>query len=416
VIDYLPEFRMHDPWVTREFTIRDLLTHRSGLPPGAGDLLMFPDGDATPADIIRALRYLEPASSFRSQFDYDNLLYIVAGELVARVAGMPFEEFLEERLLAPLGMRDCVASPGRAGPRAELATPHVVVEDELETTTTRVTALVAAAGGITCSAHSMANWMSFLLSEGAAEDGERLVSSEQFRELVSPVTLLPAPGYLVEHAGAYLNAYALGWGVSTFYGEPMLSHGGGVWGMTTFIAVLPQRNLAVFATNNQMSAAPRAVVYDLVDQFLRDSAPGAGKDWMEIFSATMQDRQAAADQAVATAWESRNADSTPSLPLEEYAGTYRDEWYGDIRISLADDGQLWFHSERNEPLQGPLEHFQYDTFVARWTDRRLVADAYVSFSLSPEGTIEGIRMKAVSPATDFSYDFHDLDLRPVETR
>jgi CubicO group peptidase (beta-lactamase class C family) len=158
VIDYLPEFRMYDAWVTREFTIRDLLTHRSGLPLGAGDLLMFPDGNATPAEIVHALRYLKPATSFRSEFAYDNLLYIVAGEVVARVADMPFQDFLEKRLLARLGMRDCVASPDRAPSQARVATAHMVVDGQLETTSTRVTNLVAAAGGITCNARSMARW------------------------------------------------------------------------------------------------------------------------------------------------------------------------------------------------------------------------------------------------------------------
>jgi hypothetical protein len=258
--------------------------------------------------------------------------------------------------------------------------------------------------------------MSFLLNEGVTNDGERLVSEEQFRQLVRPVTLLSAPEYLVEHAGVSLNAYALGWGVSTFYGEPMLSHGGGVWGMTTFIAVLPEQDLAVFATGNQLTAAPRAVVNDLVDQFLRDTVPASGKDWIAILTEASRERGSAAADAVAAAWESRDADSTPSLPLDAYTGAYRDEWYGQIHISLGEDGRLWFRSERNEPLQGPLEHFQYDTFIARWSDRRLMADAYVTFSLSPEGRIERIRMKAVSPATDFSYDFHDLDLRRVEDR
>jgi hypothetical protein len=112
--------------------------------------------------------------------------------------------------------------------------------------------------------------------------------------------------------------------------------------------------------------------------------------------------------------ESRAADSVPSLPLEAYAGTYRDDWYGEIRIALEEDGALWFYSERNEPLRGPLEHFQYDTFIARWTDRRLDADAYVSFTLTTEGSVERIRMKAVSPTTDFSFDFHDLDLVRVD--
>jgi CubicO group peptidase (beta-lactamase class C family) len=415
VIDYLPEFRMYDAWVTREFTIRDLLTHRSGLPLGAGDLLMFPDGNATPAEVVQALRHLRPASSFRSEFAYDNLLYIVAGEVVARVADVPFQDFLEKRLLARLGMRDCVASPDRAPSQASVATAHMMVDGELETTSTRVTNLVAAAGGITCSARSMARWMSFLLNEGATENGQRLISEEQFRELIDPVTLLDAPGYLAEHAGVTLNAYALGWGVSTFYGAPMLSHGGGVWGMTTFIAVLPDQELAVFVTNNQMSVAPRAVVYDVVDQFLRETNTSPGRDWTAILEGAMQDRQAAADAVVAEAWESRDADSTPALALEEYTGVYRDVWYGEVRISL-DDGQLQFHSDRNEPLQGPLEHFQYDTFIARWTDRRLMADAYVTFSLNAEGAVEQIRMKAVSPATDFSYDFHDLDLRRVAAR
>jgi hypothetical protein len=374
---------------------------------------MFPDGNATPAEVIRALRYLAPASSFRSQFAYDNQLYVVAGEVVERVAKLPFATFLEQRLLGPIGMSGCVASPERAAPGAERATAHVRVNGTLVTTTTRVTPLVAPAGGVTCDARGLSRWTSFMLNEGATREGKRLVSEEQFAQLTRPVTLLDTPGYLSEHAGAYLSAYALGWNVSTFYGQPMLSHSGGVWGMTSFIAVLPKQGLAVFASGNQMSAAPRAIAYDVVDQFLHDSIPDAGKDWIAILDKTSQDRQAAAADAVAKAWESRNARSKPSLPLEAYAGTYRDAWYGEVRVSLAKGGRLEFHSDRNEPLQGPLEHFQYDTFIARWTDRRLMADAYVTFVLGADGTIDGIRMKAVSPATDFSYDFHDLDLRRV---
>jgi hypothetical protein len=257
--------------------------------------------------------------------------------------------------------------------------------------------------------------MAFMLGEGKTADGKQLISEAQFAELTKPVTLLPAPGYLAEHAGTRLNAYALGWGVSTFYGEPMLSHGGGVWGVTTFIALMPEQELAVFASNNQMSAAPRAVVNDIVDAFLADSSSKAGKDWVSILASVSGDRGSAAQKVVDEAWAARDADSTPSLPLEAYTGTYRDSWYGTIRISLEDD-RLVFESDRNEPLQGPLEHFQPDTFVARGTDRRLHADAYVSFLLGPAGDVERIRMKAVSPATDFSYDFHDLDLEKVDER
>jgi hypothetical protein len=259
----------------------------------------------------------------------------------------------------------------------------------------------------------MATWMSFVLNKGLAADGEQLISTEQFGELLSPVTLLPGSGYVAENTGSYLNAYALGWGVSTFYGQPMLSHGGGLWGMTTFIAVMPKQKLAVFVSNNLMSAAPRAVVNDIVDGFLAGSTSDAGKDWIAIVAEASSSRRSDAASEVAEAEAARAADSKPSLPLDAYAGTYRDPWYGDIQIILNGDGELRFHSARSEPLSGPLEHFQFDTFIARWSDRKLNADAYVSFSLSPQGEVERIRMKAVSPATDFSFDFHDLDLQRV---
>jgi len=410
VIDYLPEFRMQDPWVTREFTIRDLLTHRSGLPIGAGDLLLFPQGNTTREEIIHALRFLTPNTSFRTRFAYDNLLYIVAGEVVARVAGTSFEDFLETRLLAPIGMRDCSATLARAPRKAVKATPHVLVDGELETTESLETSIASAAGGINCSARSMAKWMLFVLHKGLTEDGQQLISGEQFAQLLGPVTLLPGSGYVAENTGSFLNAYALGWGVSTFYGEPLYSHSGGLWGMTTFIMVLPEQGLGVFVSNNLLSPAPRAVANDIVDQFLADESPDAGKDWIAIVSDAMNTRLSDAATAVEEAAQSRVVDSKPSLPLDAYVGTYRDPWYGDISISKDDDGVLWFRSARSEKLAGPLEHYQYDTFIARWETRNLNADAFVSFTLSPEGSVERIRMKAVSPATDFSFDFHDLDL------
>lgn len=412
VIDYLPEFRMADPWVTREFTVRDLLTHRSGLPLGAGDLLMFPDGTATAADVIQALRYLQPATSFRSAYAYDNLMYVVAGEVVARVSGRPFEDFLEDRLLKPLGMEDCVAYVDRAAPGAAVATAHILVDGRLETTGTATPPLVSAAGGIACSARSMARWLQFILDSGRTADGNQLVSPAQFAQLTKPVTLMPAPPPLTEHAGAFINAYALGWNVTSFYGHPMLAHSGGVWGMTTYVALLPDQQLAVFASGNQMSAAPAAVVLAILHAYLRDSGDRRDTDWVAVMEDATRQRRSNAEEEVERAFAARNAESRPSLPLEAYAGEYRDPWYGTVHIALR-EGQLWFASDRNPPLNGPLEHFQYDTFVARWTDRRLHADAYATFALGPDGTVERIRMRAVSPATDFSFDFHDLDLARV---
>jgi hypothetical protein len=159
-----------------------------------------------------------------------------------------------------------------------------------------------------------------------------------------------------------------------------------------------------------MSPAPRAVANDIIDQFLIDVTPEAGKDWIKIVADAAAKRNTDAAIAVAEAEEGRDKDSKPSLPLGAYTGIYRDPWYGVIEISISDGGQLWFQSGRSERLSGPLEHFQFDTFIARWSDRKLNADAYVSFSLGPTGDVERIRMQAVSPTTDFSFDFHDLDL------
>jgi CubicO group peptidase (beta-lactamase class C family) len=414
VIDYLPEFRMYDAWVTREFTIRDLLAHRSGLPLGAGDLLIFPEAESTRDEIVRAFRYLKPSSSFRSKYDYDNLLYIVAGEVVARVSGMSYEDFVEQRLFKPMGMSECKANLGRVDRRAEKATPHVDFTGELEITNSQITDVSAPAGGINCSADGMAQWMKLMLNDGKTDDGTQLISSAQMQQLVSPVTITSPGGYVAEHTGASMSAYALGWGVSTFYGEPLLSHGGGLWGMTSYIMLLPQQKLGVFISNNLMSSAPRAVGNEIVDQFLL--VPGSEKDpdWIAIVSEASKSRKEAGEKAVAEAEAARASDSKPSLPPEAYVGTYRDNWYGDIFIELDDAGQLSFRSGRAASLRGPLEHFQHDTFIARWVDRLLQADSYVSFVMSPEGKVEGIRMKAVSPTTDFSFDFHDLDLKRVE--
>ncbi len=410
VIDHLPEFRLHDAWVTREFTVRDLLTHRSGLPLGAGDLLMFPEGETSRQEIMEALRHFAPASSFRSKYDYDNSLYIVAGIVVERVSGESFEDFLEQRLLQPLGMDNCTASFGRATSRADKAVPHLEVDGDIVTTYTGLKGDTGSpAGGITCDAPGMARWMQFILDGGVTPEGERLLSEAQFAQLLAPVTLTATPGYLSTNNGAELSAYALGWSISTFHGQPIHSHGGGLLGMTTHLALWPRAGLGVYVSNNLMSPLPRPLAYDIAELYLDSEDP----DWIGVIDELWQARLQAGADAVAQSMERRDADSTPSLALADYAGTYRDAWYGDITLALEDDGRLWFRSGRSARLVGPLEHYQYDTFIVRWEDRRLNADAYVSFTLAPEGSIEGIRMKAVSPTTDFSFDFHDLDLRKV---
>jgi CubicO group peptidase (beta-lactamase class C family) len=409
VIDYLPEFRMHDPWVTREFTIRDLLTHRSGLGLGAGDLLFWPEARSTIGDVIRAMRFLKPETSFRTAYAYDNLLYAIAGEVVTRVSGVAWEDFVEKRIFEPLGMTECRAAPDRVQGHPNRATPHMVVDGELQTTFFSSRGATAAAGGINCSVNGLAKWAAMHLSGGELSGEKRLLSGETHRELWTPVTLIPVRGWAREHGRTHFSTYGLGWRLSDFHGHLLVSHGGALQGMTSAFGILPEKGVAVIVLNNQWSAAPRAVALGILNAYVSKNP----EDWVAVFSKREAEGAGKAKQEVEEALANRNAESTPSLPIEFYAGTYRDSWYGDVFVEQAADG-LVMRFSRSDLLTGPLEHFQYDTFIARWLDRSLYADAYVTFILDAEGGVEAIRMKWVSPDTDFSFDYHHLDLRRVE--
>jgi CubicO group peptidase (beta-lactamase class C family) len=408
VIDYVPEFRMYDPWVTREFTIRDLLTHRSGLGLGAGDLLFWPDARSTAEEVISAMRHLKPETSFRTAYAYDNLLYVVAGEVIAAVSGEAWADFVEERIMERLGMTDCRSVPDRLDGNSKRATPHMVVDGELQTTFFSGGGVTAAAGGINCNITGLAKWAAMHLAGGALPDGTRLLSEETHAELWTPVTLLPVSAAAREHGRTHFSAYALGWGLRDFFGYLRVSHGGALQGMTTYIGILPEKDVAVVALGNQWSNAPGTVVLEILNAYVSETP----EDWVAVVAEAGAERTDEAKKEVEEAFANRNADSTPSLPIESYVGTYRDPWYGDVFVE-GGDGGLVMRFSRSDVLTGALEHFQYDTFVARWFDRSLLADAYVTFVLGADGEVEAIRMKWVSPDTDFSYDFHDLDLRRV---
>jgi CubicO group peptidase (beta-lactamase class C family) len=408
VIDYLPEFRMYDPWVTREFTIRDLLTHRSGLGLGAGDLLFWPDAKSTRLEVIKAMRYLKPETSFRTAYAYDNLLYVIAGEVVATISGVAWEDFVEARIMQPLGMTECRSVPDRVEGEPNRATPHMVVNGELESTFFSGGGATSAAGGINCNVSGLAKWAAMHLAGGVLPDGERLLSEETQAELWKPVTLRPVSAAAREHSHTHFSAYSLGWGLSDFFGYLHVGHSGGLQGMTTWIGILPEKEVAVIALGNQWSDAPATVVLGVLNAYISETP----EDWVAVVAKVGAEEADEAKKEVEEAFANRDAESTPSLPIESYVGTYRDSWYGDVFVERSEQG-LELRFSRSDRLKGPLEHFQYDTFVARWPDRSLLADAYVTFILGAAGGVEAIRMKAVSPDTDFSFDFHHLDLLRV---
>ena len=413
VIRYLPGFAMYDPWVTREITVRDLLVHRSGLGLGAGDLLWWPASTYDRKEVVRRLRYIKPATSFRSAYAYDNVLYQVAGELVEAVTGQTWEQFMSSRVLAKVGMTQSnVSHSDMSGP--DIATPHAEVEGTVRPIAPFTGESTNPAGGINSTAEDMAKWMIVQLDSGRLGDGSRLYPATTTRQLwriVTPLVANPPPPAL-SWTGANFRGYALGVNVTEYQGRKMLTHTGGLPGYVSQVTMIPELRLGVAVLTNQESgSAFQSITLRALDAYL--GVPP--HDYPAIFASFDREALARAQRIESEASAKRDSASGPSLPVATYAGSYNDPWYGDIAIA-EENGKLVMRFSHTPSLVGDMVHWQHDTFIARWRDRELRADAYVTFALNPDGTIDHATMQAVSPLTDFSFDFQDLFLTPVRAR
>lgn len=418
VIEHMPWFRMYDPWVTREITIRDLLVHRSGLGLGAGDLLFVPRTNLSRRESVERLRYIKPATSFRSGYAYDNVLYMAAGQLIEEVTGRTWEVFVKEAILEPAGMvnsvtedEDRFANPNRAHPHARVSGAfRGLGEQQVLDERDALGRNAAPAGGISSSANDMARWMLIQLARGALPGGDgRLFSEEQAKEMWKPVVVLEPrqwPGDLAPLT-ANFSTYALGWGVEDYRGVKLVRHGGAVFGVQTIVVLIPEKDVGIFAViNSEDGEVLLGLAAELVDHYL--GLPHT--NWTERFADFRRQRNEAMLKAF-QAETAEPADVGPSLPLAGYAGDYADPWYGPIAIRL-EDGRLRIDFRQSPGMVGDLEHWQYDTFRTRWDDET-IEPAYVTFALDADGKVARITMKAVSPLADFSWDYHDLDLTPV---
>jgi CubicO group peptidase (beta-lactamase class C family) len=415
VIDHLPSFQMHDPYVTRELTIRDLLVHRSGLGLGAGDLLYFPASTYTEDEIVSKLRYIRPASSFRDRYAYDNILYLVAGKVIEKVSGQRWGDFIRDRIFTPLAMKSSNTSVADFRPGADVATPHAKADGRLQPIEPMRFDNNAPAAAINSSVKDLTRWMLAQLARGAIPGGDgtkRLFSEKQSREMWSAQTVLPLGEPTRPLAALHPNfsAYGLGWSLRDYRGHKLVTHTGGLPGYVSRVLLVPALNLGIAVLTNQEARGGFEVpTFAILDAYL--GAPRT--DWVAAFKAADEEKTKKAELAVNEKRTARSTESKPSLPLGSYVGTYRDAWYGDAAISLEGE-RLVLRFLRTPALTGELEHWQYDTFVARWRDRTLNADAFVTFSLKPDGSLEQMKMQPVSPLTDFSFDFQDLLFTPMK--
>lgn len=409
VIEYIPEFRMYDPYVTDAFTIRDLLTHRSGLGLGSGDLMFFPDGNNfTKKEMISNIRYLKQVSGFRTQYDYDNNMYIVAGEVIARVSGITYEDFIENRIMQPIGFISSKASWGRVKNNLNVIDAHVPFNGKVQAIAHDWSENANAAGGIMSNLTDLTKWIILQMNNGKYGDGKKLFSEEVHEEMWTPQTIIPVHGpspYNTHFAG-----YGLGWFLSDVKGYKQVTHTGGLLGTVTQISLIPELQLGIIVlTNQQSGAAFTAITNTIKDSYFGISGKNRVKQYHDNVVRGEEEAKKITD-GIAKAIDSLQKIKSLKYDPAPYTGTYTDKWFGNVNITEKNGG-LYFMSEKSPRLSGPMFSYKGSTFIIKWNDRSFDADAYANFNLDRDGKASGFSMKAISPLTDFSFDFHDLDLK-----
>ena len=379
VIEHIPELQLFDSYATRELTIRDLLTHRSGLP-GTDLFWAVKENPFSMPEMIRQLRYVRPTTSFRSTWQYQNVMYALAGVVVERASGMPWDAFIRSRIFTPLGMTESEALVSEVIGKRDVAVPHAALRDTVRTVPIRSTDLVAPAGSVWSSVSDMSRWMRFMLDSGRV-GAKRLITPATFREIVAPQIRVPSDQYpALELAQPKFFSYALGWFVQEYQGRTAWMHTGSIDGMSAIIGLLPEQNIGVFVIANLDHAELRhALMYKAFDLYGNDPS----RDWSAELRALFAKRSAAGSRVPAHVTGRR-----PSYALDRYVGTYVDSTYGAIEVKLA-DGAL--RARWGKADLGAIDQWEYDAFRSRPTPP---ADQPTTLTFTPDGAGNIVAVRA----------------------
>ncbi len=412
VKDHIPEFTMYNDYVEDNFNIQDLVTHRSGLGLGMGDLMFFPDGsDFTMADLLSSFQYFKPESAFRTKWDYDNLLYLVAGELIARKSGMTWEAFIKTRILDPLNMDNTYASLREIKDVSNLSSSHSTDTGTIRIIPTFKEMINGAAGGIFSNVDDLCEWMLLHLNKGKyGEDlNKQLFSGLNHREMWKIHTVMrvnPDPRY-----NSHFSGYGLGWFLSDVKGNMKVEHTGGLPGMLSNTIMIPDLNLGVVILTNTSDDGGglfSSVANAIVDDYL-------GLDnykWVDKYAAYYKKRTKGNDDFTNKVWEEVEVADASNIKQKNYIGLYEDKWFGNVEV-YRNKGKMHIRSHRSPKLNGELQFYKDHTFAVKWEYQDMNADAFVIFEMDEKEKAQRIKIKGISPNIDFSFDFQDLDLQRV---
>jgi len=410
VVKHLPQFKMSDPWITREMQVRDLLIHNSGLREGAGDLMLWPEPNAyTRADIINGLAHLQPAQSFRAGYAYDNLLYVVAGEVAAAAGGASYESLVRRELLEPLRMTRCQAGEFRRDDIGNVAQPHtrtndrnvvIRLDDTLIPTTTSM-----AAGGIRCSLNDMLAWVRMWLDvDMHASDGTTWLTRPRREELWSAHMPMPLSERQRRWDGSRFNAYGYGWRLSDVDHVLRVAHTGTLAGMYSAVTLLPEKNIGfVFLINGDAGQARTVLGQLLVKHFTAPDDRRRLADYVAELSAEL------AGSKIPTALDVSVRSPVAATAFAERTGIYEDPWFGRIDLCPRGD-RIGFKAAKSSRLRGTVMQTGGDGVLIDWEDASVDAEAWLHFHASSPPSLT---LSKVDPDADFSYDYEDLALTRV---
>jgi CubicO group peptidase (beta-lactamase class C family) len=388
VTNYLPGFQMFESWVTRQITVRDLLTHDSGL---ARTQFTYTSYDRD--EVLYRVRFIEPIWSFRSRFGYSNVMYTAAGKVVAEIAGESWDDFVKVRIFRPLEMNASSTSITALQTVANRASPHAMIGNKVQVIPYMNIDALGPAGSINSNVIDMAQWVRLQLGEGTYNN-EQLISSTSMNEMHMPQVVIRPLDKLtwnLLYPDAHFVTYGLGWFVYDYNGRKVVKHEGNVAGMTAIVAMMPEENLGmVILTNMQETLVTYAIMYRVFDTYLDEPE----QDWNSKLLNTVQtleEELAAYEEKIN---EARVKGTKPTLPLENYTGTYNSIVYGNATVTV-EDGKLvllWW-----PPLfNGDLERWNYDTFRLIWRNPTLRQQlTLVSFTLNVEGKVNEMKIPHV---------------------
>ncbi len=398
VVKHLPGFRMADPWVGRNLQVRDLLIHNSGLPEGAGDLMLWPEPNAfTRADIIAGLAHLKPKYGFRAGYAYDNLLYVVAGEVAAAAGGTSYEALMQREVFAPLGL-GCRVGAWERAPGDDLAQPHMrkdgrnVVLGGDGDVVAAITS--AAAGGIRCHLDDMLAWARNWLVPDEAQ--KAWLPEAQRRAMWTAHTPMPISAHRRERDNTHFLAYGYGFRLADVDGQWSVSHTGTLSGMYSMMSLLPDRRSGFVLMINGDGGEARTVLGDVLLKHF--TAP---QRRIDVAAAVKADAHASTSAGRSRMPDTRARIAATPESMRGHLGEWRDPWFGRVSV-CAKDGGVRFSAEKSPRMTGTLMRVGTRVLV-QWDDAGVDPEAWIDVAESG-----GMTMAKVDPDGDFSSDYEDL--------